>query len=435
MKDLGFLKNHLILLEKGAKKEFLVLKNTILEKLNKQKEYSNFYPSYNKFIEFKEQESLFENWPKKPLVLGLFMPFCTNKCDFCNELSYNIDSNNFLREYISSYQKELLLYKPLIEKNYVSEIRFLGGTPTILSPKQLEDFLGFIKDNFYKYLDAPKGKINFYIQASPETLNKEKLTILKHFGISDIELGIQTFEEQILNNVRRHTPPEKKLFELINLIKEDFKLTLDLLVGLPGSNREILEKDLNKLCILEPDNVYISNIVVYPHTPLGDRGYYVNVEELSKYFDAYYIYLRENGYQMQNVNEYSKDPNIYVPEEELILGTGLGNLSFNGSQAFLNEDKVDYYKEYLVSGKIPVKSQYKYNKHDLEVKYILDNLKTGALYKNNFKERFNEEINDVFEINISALKYLDFLEDQTEKISLTYDGIKYWELISNFFVV
>lgn len=250
---------------------------------------------------------------KKMYIIPLFIPHlgCPFKCVFCNQNSITGQDQEITEEYV---RKTIEAHLATLPKDAEIEVSFFGGSFTGIPQNMQNLYLGIAKE----YLD--KGKIDaIRLSTRPDYINTEILQNLKKYQVSIIELGVQSMDEEVLLKSRRgHTSED--VVKAVNLIRQfDFKLGLQIMIGLPGDN---LEKSLNtayKIVKLQPDFVRIYPTLVIKNTYLEKmynegKFFPLSLEEAIEISKKMYIVFIKNyidviriGLQTtENIN-YNKD--------------------------------------------------------------------------------------------------------------------------------
>ena len=163
--------------------------------------------------------------------LYIHIPFCIKKCRYCDFTSFP-DCEQFFDKYIEALLNEMNEYR-----GYLIDSVFIGGgTPTILSAKQLEKLFSNIK----KVFNLKNAEIS--IEANPKTLDEEKLSVLKASGVNRISIGVQSFiDEELITLGRVHTAEDAK--NTISLSKKYIdNVNIDLMFSIPGQTLESVKK-------------------------------------------------------------------------------------------------------------------------------------------------------------------------------------------------
>ncbi|NUJ97301.1 radical SAM protein [Candidatus Gracilibacteria bacterium] len=246
------------------------------------------YPPMEIYFPIKKKEiysywnDYIESGVDNKIGLYIHIPFCRTKCNFCHCNSL-IASNEKINAYLNDLKKEILYFSPLFKNKKISNIYFGGGTPSILSNTQLKDFLWFLFGEFNFMIKVP-----FCFEAMPETLDYEKIDILKNFGVSRLSLGVQSLNSGVLVNNNR-IQDENNLYEIIYYVKNNIDfLNIDIVCGLEGETFESFSTGLKKIILLNPDIIHL-----YRFNPSETT----NFSKLGKKYTQYDIDLREKMYQ------------------------------------------------------------------------------------------------------------------------------------------
>jgi len=195
-------------------------------------------------------------------LAGLYVhiPYCTQKCPYCSFNSYqSIEGSVPEERYFNALKKELAT----VIKNYDSTlpfetIYFGGGTPSIIKPSLINDFISHVKSN-YKTTDD----IEVTIEANPETITKEKLNAWKDGGVNRLSMGTQSFNDKELIKLGRGHD-SKKSEESIQLAREAgfTNLSLDLIFALEGQSKEDFLFSLNKVISFKPEHISLYGLTI-----------------------------------------------------------------------------------------------------------------------------------------------------------------------------
>ncbi len=178
----------------------------------------------------------------------LHIPFCRQACSYCDfHFSTSLKNKDTL---LDAMKSELLMRKQEL-KIPLQSIYFGGGTPSVLSTVEIEEFIDLIKSNFI--LDT---EVEITLEANPDDLTKEKVEELAKSSINRLSVGIQSFRDadlQLMN--RAHNALEAE--ESLELISKNFELfTLDLIYGIPGLTNEDWERNIRKALSYNPKHYF-----------------------------------------------------------------------------------------------------------------------------------------------------------------------------------
>ena len=195
--------------------------------------------------------------------LGLYIhvPFCRTKCDWCAFASEE-----------GATRAELWLDRVILQLSLPprSDARWVtlylgGGTPSLLSPDQLDRLLTAAAPRL-----VPGAEVTF--EANPESLHGEHLAVLASRAGTRLSLGIQSFDETLLARHRR--PTRRVHLDRARRLVGDWtgSLSLDLICGLEGQTETGQRRDLDEALDWAPDHLSLYSLTVEPSTPLGLRA-------------------------------------------------------------------------------------------------------------------------------------------------------------------
>ena len=198
-------------------------------------------------------------------IIPIFVPHkgCPHQCSFCNQKHITGQIEDVTPKMA---EETILKYLTTIDsaRNFV-EIAFYGGSFTAIDLKLQCSLLSVAK----KYKDS--GLVHgIRLSTRPDAISKEILDNLLDFGITDIELGVQSMcEDVLLKNNRGHSTKHVK--DAVSLIRKyPFKLGLQMMVGLIGDSKEKSVYTAGKIAKLNPDFVRIYPTLVFDNTPMAE---------------------------------------------------------------------------------------------------------------------------------------------------------------------
>jgi len=203
----------------------------------------------------------------KPLIIPVFIMNrgCPHRCIFCNQ---KISAGNYPLELTKNiFKAEIESYlKWNKDKKRTVEIAFYGGNFTGLDPAYQRKLLSWANS----YIQA--GLVNsIRISTRPDYITGDKLTLLKENGVTTVEIGAQSFVDEVLIfSQRGHNAAV--ISEAMMLLKDyDFQTSLHLMVGLPKDTKEGFIYSLDKTIALKPDMVRIHPVIVFTGTALAEE--------------------------------------------------------------------------------------------------------------------------------------------------------------------
>lgn len=253
---------------------------------------------------------------------------------------------------------ELELRKEYLPREPIDTVYFGGGTPSLLSAGQLEKILEKINLLF------PGQKSEITLESNPDDLLSTKLTAWKSLGIDRLSLGIQSFNDKILQEYNRtHTAKEsKQAIELAR--KAGFeKFSIDLMYGFPHVDHSLWKNDLSHAFELDPGHISAYALTVEPKTALGawmKKGKFkpANEDFVAEQFEWLQEQTARFGYVQYEISNFGKlgqfaQHNTNYWKGIPYLGIGPSAHSFDGKDRGYNPSSNPSYLKAINSGKIP----------------------------------------------------------------------------------
>ena len=190
------------------------------------------------------------------LYVGI--PFCVSRCAYCSFASGEIGSGKLVRPYVDALLYEIGRMKELLQDKSVtaSTVYMGGGTPTSLPA----DEMGRLLEALRPLADGRE----FTVEAGrPDTIDREKLMLLRASGVTRISINPQTFHDETLERIgRRHTSAQTvKAYELARSLGFD-DINMDLIAGLPGEDEGMFRESLDRISELKPDSLTVHSLAI-----------------------------------------------------------------------------------------------------------------------------------------------------------------------------
>ncbi len=205
---------------------------------------------------------------EKKTGLYIHIPFCTRKCDYCDFFSVPVGAGGVSDDYIDAVINESLFYSKKLNIQMWSTIYVGGGTPSLLTPKQLSRLISGVKNG----MDASLSPAETTVEMNPQSLSLEMLDSAHVSGVDRISLGIQSLNDAALSSVHRSCS-SKTARTALELVKKIWKgrLNLDCIAGLPCQNMEEFCSSLVEMISYGPDHISMYTLTVEDGTPLAER--------------------------------------------------------------------------------------------------------------------------------------------------------------------
>ncbi len=213
-------------------------------------------------VGLKEVELLNKVDTIKSCDIYIGMPFCPSRCIYCSFASNVVKGNRFREDYLALLQKEIQIIKTYIteEKLTINNVYFGGGTPTAVSDEEFYQVMKGIYDHFIK----GQNNLEFTVEAGRvDSINEEKLRIMKKFEVSRISINPQSMNDDTLKIIGRSHDASKvvEIFRLARTLGFD-NINMDLILGLPGENIQEVRHTLSEIKKLSPESITIHGLAI-----------------------------------------------------------------------------------------------------------------------------------------------------------------------------
>ena len=286
----------------------------------------------------------------------IHIPFCKRRCIYCDFFSTTQSEKK--AEYVHALVRELEMRKDYVGDEEIETIYLGGGTPSQLSQEELEEIFAYI----YKvYKVTPDAEIT--LEANPDDLTPEYVSMLRTLPVNRISMGIQTFQEETLKLLhRRHTA--QQAIEAFRKCREaGFQnISIDLMYGLPGETLETWEQDLQQAVDLRPEHISAYHLIYEEGTTLWNLREQNKVEEAEEelsltLFKTLIERLTKAGYQHYEISNFclpglhSRHNSSYWTGKKY-LGCGPSAHSFDGISRQWNVSSLEKYLEGIRSNQL-----------------------------------------------------------------------------------
>jgi oxygen-independent coproporphyrinogen-3 oxidase len=308
---------------------------------------------------------------RTPLGLYLHIPFCRQRCDFC-AFYLEIYRDGRARTFVDSLRREIRFYgtQDLAATHSIQSIYLGGGTPTTLSPDQLESILTDIRQTFVVMPDAEVS-----IEAHPATVSEQDLTRLIRAGFNRISFGAESMDDREFLSIGRPGTSQETVCAVIMSHAAGFtNINLDLMYGLPGQTLESWQQSLDRVVQLDPAHISCYALTIEEETKLAhniarqvtvapDDARQVEMDEAAD------LLLRRAGFQRYEISNYAKPGylcrhNLLYWTDGAYLGLGPSAQSYVNGSRFGNVANVMAYNSALSENRLPVQAYTELSDHE-----------------------------------------------------------------------
>lgn len=294
-------------------------------------------------------------------------------------------------DYLNELEKELIARynNEKIETIYIG-----GGTPSCLSISQLERLFSIIKK-----INTDNLK-EFTFECNIDSINLEKLILLKNNKVNRISIGIESINKSILKDINRYHTKEL-IMDKISLIKKYFdNINIDLMYGFNNENLDILKEDLDFIISLDINHISIYSLIIEPNTKFYINNYKrLNDDKDRLMYEFICNYLKEKDFIHYEISNFSKKGyyslhNLTYWNNNKYLGLGLGSGSYINDCRITNTRSINNY----LKGNYFLEKDLLTKKDKMIYEVILGLRKTEGISLNEFYKKYNVKLMDIFDI-------------------------------------
>jgi len=336
--------------------------------------------------------------------LYLHIPFCEHKCIYCD--FYSVAPNGapahfeaLVDRYVHALQREIELCAA--DERFAASyetVFFGGGTPSLLSPTQIERILNLLHRHFR--IDATA---EITLETNPGTVDLETLRAFRSLGINRLSMGIQSFHDDDLKFLSRiHTAEQAK--ECVrNASRAGFdNVSFDLIFALPSQTPERWESNLQQANELAPQHISAYSLIVEPNTQLHRMVQSKQVSPLSLEADAGLYettidFFTTQGYEQYEVSNFAlpgfkSRHNSNYWNHSNYLGLGPSAHSFWGHRRWWNVANVVEYSTRLERNTLPVAGEERLSRGQLRDEELFLGLRSEGIDVAGFRKRHNSDL-------------------------------------------
>ena len=349
------------------------------------------------------------------------IPFCPSHCWFCACNVLITDRTDLADIYLDHVEREIASLRPSLSKAPVTQIHWGGGSPSYLTPPQMERLFGLIADAF---VIAPDAEIS--IEVDPRITSEAHLDMLCKLGFNRLSMGVQDFDPQVQLAIHRMQTATLTADFVARCRDMGFgSINMDLVYGLPKQNRDNFARTLNHVCEMHPDRLAVYG---YAHVPWVKPSQ-KKIDEstlpgpdmrFDLFRDALEVFLQE-GYAYVGMDHFAK------PDDELAIagrnGTlhrnfmgystragadmvalGMTAISFVDGVYAQNQHKLNPYYKDTDAGRLPITRGWRLTQDDtIRASLIQDLMCRGAVDKRAVEKSFGIRFDAYFADALEAL--------------------------------
>ena len=353
--------------------------------------------------------------------LYVHIPFCTQKCLYCDFNSYS-GKENLIEEYIIALKKEIQSYN----LNSFETIYFGGGTPSIIQAEYIKEIMSLV---------SCQDEVT--LELNPGTIDEEKLKIYKEAGVNRLSIGLQATQNSILKEIGRiHTLEEFDMaYKMARKVGFE-NINVDLMFGLPNQSLKDVEESLEYIIKINPEHISCYSLILH-------NDIFKNLPDEDEEREMYYLIiqkLKEAGYLHYEISNFAKPGkesrhNLCYWNQQEYIGAGAGASSYVNGKRYTNELNIEKYINKVNQNNQWYEIEEVQNEEEKIREYMI--LKLRLLEGVNIAEayeKFGVDVYKKFEKEIKKLVGKGLLEEAEDNIRLTKKGLDYANIVWEEFI-
>lgn len=363
----------------------------------------------------------------KEFGLYLHIPFCARKCHYCDFLSMSADAS-LKGEYVKMLQREIQS-APEYSAGVVTSIFFGGGTPSLLTPLQIEGLMQVLRNRFQI---ADYAEIS--IEVNPGTVDRDKIRSYRMAGINRISMGLQSTKNEELKMLGRIHSFEQFLKNYDLMREEGFRnINVDLLLAIPGQHKKGMLEGLTKIISLKPEHISVYSLILEEGTKfyeIQDSLIFPSEESERELYWAVDALLSESGYHPYEISNYALPGkecrhNLRYWSDGDYLGMGIGAASYWEGVRFRNSSDIGLYIRQENPLSLREIEQVRDEQKHLEEYLFLGLRKREGIFIPALNSAFQNPLQRVYSKEMAKFLGEGYLETKGDYLRLTKKGIDF----------
>lgn len=387
---------------------------------------------------------------RKQIGLYIHIPFCKQKCSYCDFCSY-AEKQDLISKYIKCLLQEIkevgINNRADFENGKddlfsIKTIYIGGGTPSLIESKYIVQIMEEIKSNFE--LDE---NVEITIEVNPGTVTLEKLEDYNKAGINRLSIGLQSTHEHLLKEIGRiHTYLD--FLDTYRFAREaGFEnINVDLMIGLPNQTLAEVQDSIEEIVSMEPEHVSVYSLILEESTPLFkkvEEGLELPDEELErKMYWTVKQTLEANGYNHYEISNFAKQNyeskhNLDCWSQKEYIGFGVAAHSYTNGIRYSNIENLEQYIKNYEEDKTEENLIFheKQDREAMQKEYMLLGLrKIDGVSIQEFKIKFVANPVFLYHDKLEKLVNEDLIEIDGDQIKLTNKGLDLANIVWEEFV-
>ncbi|WP_314595237.1 radical SAM family heme chaperone HemW [uncultured Selenomonas sp.] len=369
------------------------------------------------------------------------IPFCRRKCFYCDFPSY-AGEERWMSRYREALCREIAAQGcRCLQEGAVRTVYIGGGTPTALLADDLLAVICAVRESFHL-----TGAEEFTVEVNPGTVDVQLLERLREAGVNRLSFGVQSFSDALLSAIGRiHTAREAE--DAVRMAqKADFRVSLDLMYGLPGQTLADLKDSVARAAALGIGHISAYGLAVEDGTPFArmeEAGqlHLPTDDECGDMYDYITAELPRLGYRRYEISNYAKAGeesrhNLAYWQDVPYIGLGAAAHSYWHGRRMENEQDLRRYIACIEGGLSPAREEEPCSRENHIEEFAFLALRTAdGLAKGRFRSTFGCDVHEVYGEVIARLQAAGLVEETVESIRLTAQGMKFGNRVFEAFLL
>lgn len=365
----------------------------------------------------------------KKIKTGIYIhiPFCESRCHYCDFCSSIINEENS-KKYFEYLEKEINLYREVLNNRIIDTIFIGGGTPSSVDEK----YIGRILDKLNEFEISKNAEIS--IESNPNSLSLKKAKAYKSFGINRISIGAQSFNDKILKEIGRVHNKDQILKAVENVKEVGIKnFNLDLMLALPHQSMKDIEESIKEIEKINPTHISYYSLILEKGTPLYNMYKHNNNVFADENTDRNMYHfvvnsLKKQGLEQYEISNFAKNGyecrhNLKYWRLDDYISFGLSSSSNISNTRYTNFYDFSKYYKAIDDNKKPIKFKENLSKKDRLNEFIIMGIRLNSgINVKEINDKFNIDFEKKYESAINKNIKSGLLEKKLGNYKLTTIG-------------
>lgn len=386
---------------------------------------------------------------RQALFCYVHIPFCTQRCSFCNLFTFVPGGASPASAYLDALAGEMETYERILRPRCFRRLYVGGGTPTYLDAAELRRLVALLRDVLGVAPEATDG----CIEASPETLDEEKVGLLRQLGFQRLSLGIQSLVADELRQVNRRFDfaQHRRAVEWIG--RAGFPhFNIDLIYGLPGQTEASWRYSLDAIVDSPATSLFLYPLYVRPLTGLdrrADAAPCPTPDQMARLYDVALERLDAAGFRQLTMRQFRREAAVpnnddleYRCQRDGMVGLGAGARSYTHGLHYSTPWRmiarnirgvVEDYCRAMQAGDATARHGFVLDDDEQQRRHVILSLLYDGLDLHDFAAAFGADARERFAPQWEALDAEGCVREDGGRLVLTPRGVRHADVIGRLF--